>query len=267
MKNLNLPEAIAAHRDYSVSLAGTKWPTKHYGELRIIAYNSTHNVEVQFIETGFKKITSLAYIQQGIVKDNSRGGRIERIFGVGCPGIGKYSKTSHRVLYNKWCAMLSRCYSPKALEREPAYKDCKVCEEWHNFQNFAKWCEQQPHSEEYHLDKDVLHKNCKLYSPDNCLLLPGEINRIFAKRASKRGNCPIGVCYNKTCTKHPFQASCGNQFGFKEKLGCFASTDEAFAAYKMAKERVIKYAANLYKDKISKKAYNALMNYQVEITD
>ena len=42
---------------------------------------------------------------------------------------------------------------------------------------------------------------------------------------------------------------------------------QAFHAYKAVKEQHAKVLANKWKDKIEPRAYDALMNYQVEITD
>ena len=55
--------------------------------------------------------------------------------------------------------------------------------------------------------------------------------------------------------------------GKKEYLGSFKTELEAFNAYKKAKESFVKELANKWKDKIDERAYEALMNYQVEITD
>ena len=52
-----------------------------------------------------------------------------------------------------------------------------------------------------------------------------------------------------------------------EWLGCFTTELEAYNAYKQAKESFIKEQANKWKGKIDNRAYNALMNYQVEIDD
>ena len=55
--------------------------------------------------------------------------------------------------------------------------------------------------------------------------------------------------------------------GGSEHLGLFNTEIEAFNAYKTAKEAFVKEQANKWKGKIDDRAYNALMNYQVEITD
>ena len=55
--------------------------------------------------------------------------------------------------------------------------------------------------------------------------------------------------------------------GKREHLGFFKTEIEAFNAYKIAKEAFVKEQANKWKSQIDPRAYNALMNYQVEITD
>jgi len=55
--------------------------------------------------------------------------------------------------------------------------------------------------------------------------------------------------------------------GIKKCIGRFNTIEEAFYAYKKAKENYIKETANKYKDVIDIRVYNALMNYEVEITD
>ena len=50
-------------------------------------------------------------------------------------------------------------------------------------------------------------------------------------------------------------------------MGSFKTELEAFEAYKQAKEYFIKEQASNWKDQIDERAYNALMNYTVEIAD
>lgn len=88
-----------------------------------------------------------------------------RIFNKGFIGHGKYSYKSHRLIYSVWCHMLERCYDDKYKEKYPTYKDCKVCEEWLNFQNFAKWYEENYYeipNEKMCLDKDILIKGKRI---------------------------------------------------------------------------------------------------------
>ena len=59
------------------------------------------------------------------------------------------------------------------------------------------------------------------------------------------------------------KSRCGENF----YLGVFETEMEAFYAYKEAKEAYIKELANKWKDQIDPRAYDALMDYQIEITD
>ena len=53
----------------------------------------------------------------------------------------------------------------------------------------------------------------------------------------------------------------------KEFLGSFNTELEAFNAYKIAKESFVKEQANKWKVQIDKRAYEALMKYEVNIDD
>ena len=55
--------------------------------------------------------------------------------------------------------------------------------------------------------------------------------------------------------------------GKQEFLGYFNTEIEAFNAYKKAKESFVKEQAEKWKGKIDERAYDALMNYEVEIDD
>ena len=55
--------------------------------------------------------------------------------------------------------------------------------------------------------------------------------------------------------------------GKQEHLGFFNTEIEAFNAYKQAKENYLKELANKWKSQIDERAYNALMNYEVNIDD
>ena len=162
-----------------------------------------------------------------------------------------------------WRSMLSRCYSKKYQEKEPSYIGCSVCEEWLLFSNLKKWFDEN-YVDGYALDKDILIKGNKVYSPDTCCFVPIEINALFTKNNRARGAYPIGVykCKNR------FRAYLGmrNKRAF---LGSFVTIEEAFNAYKKAKEAYIKEVASKYykEGKITNKVYNALMKYEVEITD
>ena len=159
--------------------------------------------------------------------------------------------------YNKWRQMIKRCGNHKY----PTYIDCTICDEWHTFSNYEKW-HNEKYVEGFALDKDILVKGNKIYSPSTCCFVPKEINNLFIKCKNIRGEYPIGV---KKSQRGGFVA----QINIKKKvnLGSFKTPEEAFKAYKNAKEAWIKKVADKWKDKLEQRVYEALCNYQVEITD
>jgi hypothetical protein len=188
------------------------------------------------------------------------------VFGAGYIGVGKYKVFENKrttFYYDVWHGIMQRIYSKKHNDRFPTYKNVTVCEEWHNFQNFAAWYDEnyyEVENEVMELDKDILIKGNKIYSPETCIFVPRRINVLFTKRNANRGNLPIGVSWHKRDQIYTAQAS-------KCHLGYFNSIEEAFYAYKIYKENLIKQVANEYKEKIPKKLNNALLSYVVEITD
>ena len=120
-------------------------------------------------------------------------------------------------------------------------------------------------NEGFHLDKDLLVKGNKVYSENTCVFIPREINSMLIKRAASRGKYLIGVHWCNT--NKVFVAQVRKNKGKSEHLGIFKTEIEAFKAYKVAKEAFVKEQANKWKSQIDLRAYEALMNYQVEITD
>lgn len=182
-------------------------------------------------------------------------------------GSGEYRPATHLEAYTAWTSMIKRCYNAKRLIRNPTYTGCEVAEEWFNFQNFARWFMSQIRGNAYQLDKDILCKHNKVYGPKYCCLVPAQINSLFIKCNRSRGKYPVGVSKHKGFGLNPYVAVCNVSPGKLHHIGCFSSQDEAFAAYKSFKESVIKQRANRYKDVIEPRVYDAMMKYEVEITD
>jgi hypothetical protein len=165
--------------------------------MKIIEYNNALDIVVEFQDEHKTKIhTSYQMFEKGKVKNPYD----KTIHGVGYLGVGKYKRKDYKKIYDTWGDMLRRCYEPYFINKNLAYKDCYVCDEWHNFQNFAKWWEENVYNcnnERMHLDKDILCKGNKIYSPETCMIVPQKINTLFTKRDATRGKYPIGVCYYK----------------------------------------------------------------------
>ena len=168
--------------------------------------------------------------------------------------------------YKLWQDMLRRCYNSKFVQKNPTYKDCHASENFKYYPYFKEWCNQQIGFDQagWHLDKDILIKGCKIYSEDTCCFVPQEINCALPNSKSVRGTLPSGVIYNNTKTRYRARI----QRGYKwESLGTYDTPEEAFYAYKQAKEDYIKEVANKWKDQIDPRVYESLMNWTIEITD
>ena len=166
--------------------------------------------------------------------------------------------------YLRWSDMLQRCYNAKLHERSPRYIGCEVCEEWKNYSNFKVWWDEHKPNCNADLDKDILFKGNKLYSPETCVFVPHEINTLFVNNNGNRGDLPVGAYYDKERGKYRANMTF---MGRSIKLGTFETAEEAFTRYKVYKEDFIKDIAEQYKDKIPQKAYQAMLNWRVEITD
>lgn len=229
-------------------------------EMILVRYKDDSDIDVFFPEYNYTKTTRYIQFKNGTVKcpyDRT-------VHGVGYIGEGEYVVSINKKntkAYTIWNNMLRRCYDEEFHKREPSYIGCEVCDEWHNFQNFAQWYEKnyyEVEGERMCLDKDIINKGNKIYSPDNCVFVPVKINNLFIKRDNKRGDLPIGVKreYNK------FTTHMSNTY-----LGLFNTPHEAFLMYKLNKELLIQGMTREYKDKIPVKLYNALMNYKVDEND
>lgn len=93
--------------------------------------------------------------------------------------------------------MQNRCYSEATHRNQPYYEDCTIAPIWYDpdaekFKRQAKdpcrhafyeWVRQHYYKmdsgEAVELDKDILVKGNRLYSPDTCLFVPQKVNAFF----------------------------------------------------------------------------------------
>ena len=236
--------------------------------MKIIEYKNCDNIIVEFQdEYKYKKNCKYKCFKKGEVKNPYD----KTINNIGFLGEGKYDSKNNSKAYKVWTSMLRRCYDPYELNKYPTYIDCYVCEEWHNFQNFCKWWEENVYNcnnERMELDKDILIKGNKIYSPKTCIIVPQRINSLFVKCNARRGTYPIGVCWDKE--RNLFASYCcilENNKKKNKKIGRYNNELDAFLAYKQFKEKYIKEVADEYKDLIPSELYEALYKYKIEIND
>ena len=239
--------------------------SKNFGDFKILKYNDKTNVEIQFLNTGYETVAQLGHIRNGKVKDQYS----PSVYGIGIVGT-KYLISEGGVQtkeYMLWKSMLKRCYSDVYKKKNQTYIGCEVSNKFKSYEYFYEWCHKQIgfSNQGWHLDKDLLIKGNKVYSESTCVFIPAEINSLLTKREALRGERLIGVCWHKK--DKAFIAQVNKSKGKQEYLGSFKTELEAFNAYKKAKEDFVKEQANKWKGQIDPRAYEALMNYTVEITD
>ena len=241
---------------------GEVFKTK-YGDVEILRYVNKNNVHVRFIDTGFEKNARYDHILSGSVRD----GRKPTVLGVGYTD-GEVTRTpeGRPLAYKHWSGMLTRAYSDKYKTMKPSYVNCTTSESFKSYSRFKGWCEQQIGfgNNGWCLDKDILVKGNKVYSENTCCFVPHEVNTLFIMQQRTRGKYPLGVTLNKKMSSFSCSISLQGKLMY---LGSYETPEKAFLVYKGAKEDYIKEVANKWKDKIDPRAYEALMNYQVEITD
>lgn len=159
-------------------IIGKSYLTNEGYEVKIIDYIDRSHVLIKF--TAFPDCQIWSTIQ------NIKNGQIKNpyhksVYGKGYYGVGKHTSRINNVKteqYIKWFSMFDRCYNPETHKRVPEYIDCEVSDEFCNFQNFAEWYDRKTYQCKYplELDKDLLIKGNKIYSPSACCFIPKEIN-------------------------------------------------------------------------------------------
>jgi hypothetical protein len=251
----------------SINREGIESINKYGSRMIVDIYNSPIDIWVLFPETGDRIHSTWQNFKLKVVRSVFD----KTLFGIGFIGSGEYKVTINGEYTNQyltWRAMLQRCYDEKFHKKQPTYVECSVTEEWLNFQNFAAWYDlnyYQIDGEIMSLDKDILIKGNKLYSPDTCVFVPQSINSIFIKGEGLRGDLPIGVHHRKDNNK--YRVKCNDGKGNQTSVGQFTNITDAFKAYKSFKEKVIKQVAEEYKNRIPNRVYQAMITYRVEITD
>ena len=244
---------------------GKVYKSTSSGDFKVLKYNDSRNVEIQFLKTGYEMVAQLGHIKNGVVKDPY----LPSVYGVGILGTKYSTSINNKSIkeYSLWCDMLKRCYCENYHFKKPTYIGCEVSDNFKSYEYFYEWCHKQIgfNNKDWQLDKDLLIKGNKVYSENTCIFIPRELNQTLTKANLIRGRCPVGVCHNKS--KNKFVSNISLNSGNSKYLGAFNTELDAFNDYKQAKESRIKELANKWIDQIDERAYNALMNYQVEITD
>lgn len=239
-------------------------------KIKIIEFNSAISVKVEFQDE--YKATAFATMQ------NIREGSVSNPYHKSLMGVAFYGEPEGtydecRNLLPIWRSMYARAgpkRSKNFLKKRARYQECSIEASWNNFANFYAWAkEQKGHDLGFELDKDILYKGNKIYSAHTCCFVPAIINTVLLINPGSRNKTPVGVRvkdrgingdYIGVSIMDPINKKPLTKWGFE-------SVEDAFNWYKLNKERFVKELADLYKDQIEDKVYNALMNYTVNIND
>jgi hypothetical protein len=160
--------------------------------------------------------------------------------------------------YRDWRNMILRCYNDKYQKRNPSYIGCSITEEWRYLSNFIKWVDSQPNRDwqNCELDKDILYKGNKCYSPDTCVYITKMLNNFILECDKARGELLLGVKLRRDVINQPYSARCRNPFldSKTEHLGYFTTELNAHLAWKAKKHEHACKLAELQKDeRVSKR--------------
>lgn len=230
-----------------------KYSRKHIGKER----KTNEGCEIKIVNGGSKKsyctirfYNPINYTKE-ILVDTFKNGSVKNdylktVFGIGFFGIGKHKtriKGRKSDIYNIWYSMMSRCYDKTAKDyvNYGAIGVC-VCEEWHNFQFFADWYEGNfdktimfdENKKRWQIDKDILSKNTKIYSPETCCFIPNTLNKLLT--TSNKSNTSGFMGVTKEAGKWRARIQINNK---KVSLGSFDTPKEASKAYKRRRRILI----------------------------
>lgn len=232
---------------------------KQRSKMTIIKYISVNEIIIQF-DDGYTTKNCYTNFKKGLIKNPLD----KTIYGIGYLGLFDYDiNFSQYKSYQVWKDMLYRCYNNKSKN----YSKCSVCKEWFSFKNFKSWFDcnyYEVEKESMHLDKDILCKNNKIYSPTTCCFVPQTLNQIFQTHNRRNKKLPIGIIKNNK----RYYISLHNTFTNKSVSGGGFDTIEDAVNYRVVLKRQYIYdLSQYYKNKIPKILYDKLIEYSKNYVD
>lgn len=246
---------------------GKTFNSRCFGSFTIIKHERSDKVEIQFENTGGINTATLYHIKRGSVTDLLA----KTSYGVGYIGYG-YNRNCEvsRNLLKIWSGVLQRSFDPLWKDRYEWYRNTTCAEEFLCASDFINWAKSQvgfnsvdEFGKKFAIDKDLLGKGRDLYSPETCAFIPREINNLLISVKKEDSCLPIGVTAVRD-GKYRARISINNKEVY---LGIFNTPEEAFIAYKFAKESHIKDVAEKWRGEVDERVYEILLKYKVENID
>lgn len=179
----------------------------------------TNKVLVTFAVTGWSYETRKDHALNGAVRDP-----LDRYkYGVGFTGNGPFNV--RHPAFSVWKNMFDRVYDNGKF---PDYTGCSIVCEWCDYQNFAAWyCEKHPGKPSYEMDKDLLKIGNKVYGPETCCIIPGEVNQAIVtvksgkfpgiKKYHNKGRANISTGGGEVICKYFYMIEEAQQFYIEHK--------------------------------------------------
>lgn len=255
-------------KHHMLKRVGQVFKSKSYGDYTFLKYAGYAKCLVEFNLTKHRLWTDAKSVREGAVKDPC----YPSVHGVGYLGEGPYpakytrkGKLCNSPAYEVWNSKLKNCYgNSKSMH---LYKDVEFCEEWLNFQVFAKWFYSQTkiYGKGGFVDKDLLFLGNREYSPETCVYIPPAVNSLFTGTS---GNIS-GVHWCNTQQKWVAQIQRGELTAQGKKkqsyLGRFNCKQTADTAYYSAKLAHVKEVALKHQEQLPPilfyKLYHGTENY------
>lgn len=159
----------------------------------------------------------------------------------------------------RWKFMMDRCYSKQWVTKHPTYATCYVAPVWHSFMAFKAWMTTQDWKDKQ-LDKDLLSRGTKRYSPETCLFVSRQVNSLFNERENAQGNLPLGI-YGRN---GKYEVGVSRGLGKRSWVGAYATVPEAIDAYVQAKAEVTAQVVRQEPDPTVKEAIEKYSKYFTE---
>ena len=185
--------------------------------------------------------------------------------------IDNYQHTPEGRLYNNMMSRARLGNSEANTKNYKTYKGVIVSENFKDFQFIANWCNNQVGfnlidecGRKFCLDKDLLVYNNKEYNENCCVFIPSEINTFLSKggNQNKDNGLPIGISYREdrgytVYVRIPWKKK-------QKRCGPYIKLERAVTKYIELKKQVATILADKWKDKIDKRAYDTLINFDLK---
>lgn len=237
---------------------GSKWLQKNGQLLEIVNFLGGGRFDVKFENSPVFK-SEAKEIKNGVVKNKN----LPAVCGRGCIGYGNFGTMingGNTPEYEVWKGMIRRCYD----ENSNSYsiyggRGVTVCEEWHNFQNFAQWYTSLPnYNKGFNLDKDLLDKSNITYSPEKCTLVPPSVNSLFT--GGFKSIVHLSARSGKWVVQMQMGEKCLNGNKRQSYFGEYYDRDEAIEVYFENKIKHVISVANKEKENLDERVYLNLTN-------